>query len=433
MKIRVSFKPKIILILSLAAIGMSAISAYFFTRLHYVVHVDLYNYGLQFSREWAAQYWTYSKLAISFLAVAMLATGISIVFVLIHLRSRSTSSRFASNLLLALGIALTSFSTFFFTRLDYVIHNDLYNYGLQFSYEWTVQYWTYANTIFSLLGLTIATNTITILLTFLSSWAIVEIDTTKLICYTLIPAGAIALALSILYASSILAFIGLGLVFWGIIIKYVTTEEYVKKTLLDTTMLSSLIILDEMLRELDYNGKAVYLPPKYLRELESNKVYIPKHENAKVPTPQQILQEDKIFIKNPEGILLKPPGNELTKLFEKTLQTSFTKVNLPYLEQNLPKLLIEELEIAKDIKIEIEKSIVRVRIENSIYKDICKETMKLSDVSRSLGCPISSAIACTLAKATGKPVIINEYQTSEDGKTIYMEYELFEEPEQKLQ
>jgi hypothetical protein len=249
--------------------------------------------------------------------------------------------------------------------------------------------------------------------------------------WALIGFGAIALITSIIYSSSIFAVIGLGLVFWGIIIKYITTEQYVKKTLLDTTTLSSLKIIDEMLKELNYNSKAVYLPPKYLREIESNKIYIPKHENIKLPTPEQILQEDKIFIRNPEAIVLTPPGNELTKLFEKTLNTIFAKVDLVYLEQNIPKLLIEDLEIAEDVKIEIENSIIRVRIENSIYKDICKETEKLSDTSRSLGCPISSAIACTLAKATGKPIIVSKHQTSEDGKIIDIEYELLEEPEEK--
>jgi len=247
----------------------------------------------------------------------------------------------------------------------------------------------------------------------------------------LIGFGAIALTTSIIYSSLILAFIGLGLVFWGIIINYITTEEYVKKTLLDTTTLPSLTIIDEMLKELNYNSKAVYLPPKYLREIESNKIYIPKHEGTKLPTPEQILQEDKTFIRNPEAIVLTPLGNELTKLFEKTLNTSFAKVDLAYLVQEIPKLLIEDLEIAENIKIEIENSIVRVRMENSIYKDICKESEKLSGMFRSLGCPISSAIACTLAKATGRPVIVSKHQTSEDGKIIDVEYELLEEPKEK--
>ena len=431
MKIRVPFKPKIILALSLAAIGMNAIAAFFFSQADHIVHSDLYNYGLQFSNEWAAQYWTYSKLTLSFLAIAILATGIATAFILIHTRTRSTSSRFISYLLLALGIAMTGFSAFFFNNLNYIVHGDLYNYGLQFSYEWVVQYWTYTRTIFSLLGLAVATTVVSVILLFLGSGPLVEIEPTKIICPTLISAGAITLAFSISYDSSILAFIGLGLLFWGIITKYITTEEYVKKTLLDTTTLFPVVQFDEMLKELNYNNRAVYLPPKYLRNIFSNKIYIAKQKDTELPKAERILRENKIFIKNPEGILLLPPGNELTKLFEKTLKTSFTRVDLAYLEQNIPTLLIEDLEIAEDMKIEIKNSIVHVTIQSSIYKDTCKETSKLSNVSRSLGCPITSAIACALAKATGKPVIINKDQTSKDGKIIDIEYKLLEEPEEK--
>jgi len=259
-----------------------------------------------------------------------------------------------------------------------------------------------------------------------------KISLEKVTGWSILGLGATALAASILYDSQILAFIGLGLVFWGIIIKYITPEEYIKKTLLDTATLSSLRTLNEILQELNYSSKAVYLPPKYLREIESNKIYIPRHENTKLPTPEQILQEEHgIFMRNPEAIVMTPPSNELTKLFEKTLNTSFAKVDLAYLEQKIPKLLVEDLEIAEDTKIEIESNIIRVRIENSVYKDICKEIEKLSSVFRSLGCPISSAIACSLAKAAGKPVIVSKQQTSEDGKIIYIEYGLLEEQEEK--
>jgi hypothetical protein len=434
MNMRISFKSKTISTLLLAAIAMNVISAFFFIRLDRVVHVDLYNYGLRFSEEWSAQYWTYSRLTLSCLAVTMLVTGISIVFILIHARTRGASSRSISYLLLALGIAATGFSAFFLNRLNYIVHSELYRYGLRFSEEWAMPYWRYANTILSLLGLATATTVISISLIFFSARPLIKIDTTKLVCATLISAGAIALAFSISYTSSILAFIGLGLLFWGIITKYITTEEYVKKTLLDTTTLFHITQFDDMLKELNYNNRAVYLPPKYLINISSNKAYIAKQRDAKLPKAEQIIKEritkeNKIFMKNPEGILLLPPGNELTKLFERTLKTSFTRVDLAYLEHNIPKLLIEDLEIAEGVKIETKNSRVHVTIHGSIYKDTCKETSKLSNVSRSLGCPITSAIACALAKAAGKPVIISKDQTSKDGESIEIEYELLEEPE----
>jgi hypothetical protein len=106
--------------------------------------------------------------------------------------------------------------------------------------------------------------------------------------------GAASLLASVYYSSQILAFIGLGLVFWGIILTYIRTEEYVKESLLNATSLSTLSVLNHIIEELDYKEKAVYLPPKYLKDPEANKAYIPKNKESKMPTPEQIQEkEDK--------------------------------------------------------------------------------------------------------------------------------------------
>jgi hypothetical protein len=118
---------------------------------------------------------------------------------------------------------------------------------------------------------------------------------------------------------------------------------------------------------------------------------------------------------------------ELSRLFERTLGTSFMKVDLQYLEQNIPKLLIEDLEIAQKVEIKIENRRVHVRMENSIFKNLWKEAIKLPHLWCSLGDPLVSAIACALTKATGKPVIIEKNQISNEGQTIDIEYRILEE------
>jgi hypothetical protein len=271
--------------------------------------------------------------------------------------------------------------------------------------------------------------------------------------WTLLAVGAATLITSIVYVSQILAFIGLSLVFWGALLLYIQPEEYTKKALLDATALTSLEALSQIMQELNYKGKAIYLPPKYLKDPEANKIYIPKQKDGKPPTPELILKhESQLFIKNPQGILLTPPGAEMTKLFEKTLGTSFTKVDLEYLQQNLPNLLIEDLEIAEDLEIETKKrkaakeitdsvsliettsDTIHVKITNSILRDLWKEDRKLSHLHSKIGCPICGAIACALTKATGKPVTIEKIQPSEDGKIIEADYRILEttEPQEQV-
>lgn len=204
--------------------------------------------------------------------------------------------------------------------------------------------------------------------------------------------------------------------------------------------------LNQILTELKYQGKPIYLPPKYLKDFETTKIYIPKNKNTNLPTPEEIQQqENKTFLKNPEAALIIPPGLSLSKLFEKTLGTTFTKVDLEYLQQNLPKLFIEDLEIAENLEIQTKPTrvaqkvadsdsviqpktdTIQVKITNSIYDGVCKEARTLTHICGSIGCPICSAIACALAKATGKPITIDKEEQSQDGKTTRIQYHIVEE------
>lgn len=256
----------------------------------------------------------------------------------------------------------------------------------------------------------------------------ININPAKVAGWITLCLGILSLVTSVIYDSQILAFIGLGLTFWGIILTYIKTEDYIKESLLNATSLSTLATLNQIIEELDYKEKAIYLPPKYLENPENNRAYIPKTKISKLPTPEQIqAKEDKLFIENPQGILVTPPGSELARLFEKTLETSFTRVDLQYLQLNLPKLFIDELEIAQNLDINVETSKIYVKIEKSVYQSLTKEIMKFSKLYENLGCPLSSAIACALAKATGKPVTIEKQKINEENKTIEIEYNIIEE------
>lgn len=255
-----------------------------------------------------------------------------------------------------------------------------------------------------------------------------NVSSTKVSGWATLLVGATALIASIFYESQILAFLGLGLTFWGIILIYIKNESYVKESLLTSTSISTIATLNRIIKELNFNGKAIYLPPKYLTDPEASIVYIPKDKEKKLPAPEQIQgKEDKLWVKNPNGIVLTPIGDELARLFEKTLETSFTKVDLQYLQQNMPKLLVEDLEIAKNLDISMEENRIHVMIEDSQYQNLTTEAAKYTTLYEKLGCPLSSAIACALAKATGKPITIEKQEIDEENKTISIEYLVMEE------
>jgi hypothetical protein len=247
-----------------------------------------------------------------------------------------------------------------------------------------------------------------------------KISLTKAASWILLGVGAAALVTSIVYVSSILAFVGLGLTFWGVLLLYVKTQGYTSKVL-DASVLPSLYTLSQLVQEFDFKGNPVYLPPKYFEDPEVTKIYIPKQKKAGLPKPEEIQKhESHLFLKNPQGILMTPPGAELTKLFEETLETSFTTVDLEYLQEHLPKLFVEDLEIAEDLEFQRKEDTINAKITNSIYKDLTN----LPPVIERIGSPIYSAIACAITKATGKPVTIEKTEVSEDGETIDVKFRI---------
>lgn len=253
--------------------------------------------------------------------------------------------------------------------------------------------------------------------------------------------GLTILLLAMYYSVSVPALIGLGLTFWGIILTYVQSEEYVSKKVLDATAASLMAALAETIQELDFKGKAVYLPPKYLTDPESVKVYIPKNESDQLPTPTQTQKlETQPYSRNRQGMLVNPPGAALTKLFEKNLGTSFNRTSIDDLPQMLPKLLIEKLEIATDLKIELsprkyqnpdtqpltDQNTVKVSLTTATYRDTCKQAKDYPAVYSNIGCPLTSSIASVITKATGRPVMISNQETSDDGETVETHYTILE-------
>lgn len=251
----------------------------------------------------------------------------------------------------------------------------------------------------------------------------------QLVSYGLLLSGISALSLSIIYEQSIPAFIGLGLLFWGALLLYIRPNRYMQASLLRSTSFPTLLTIDQMIKELDYKGKAVYLPPRTLKDFRSGKVLITSQRDTPKSAIEEVerIEEGKLFLRNPNAICLTPPGLDLANLFEDELGRSFTTTDLKDLQINLPKLFIEDLEIAEDVEISKEGDVIRARITRSIYQDFCKEVRKLPNVCNSLGCAFCSSIAIALTRATGKPIIIERNESSEDGKVLEVYYRIIEE------
>jgi hypothetical protein len=235
----------------------------------------------------------------------------------------------------------------------------------------------------------------------------------SLVGYFLIGIGLGAIVLSVRYASTILAFGGLGLTFWGVLALFIQPEKYVQSGLMSATAAASLRSIDNLMIGMGYREKGVYIPTA---SSEKAVVFIPSEPFSKIPQ-NTAATEGKTFLNDPEGLLVIPPGLALSSLIEKKLGFKLKNCGVEALLRRLPEVLIDDLEIVRDVEIDYKGDTITFKLIDSIYADFCRE---VRDTSRrcGLGCPMCSALACTLSIASGKPVVFEEDKALGKGTTV---------------
>jgi len=248
--------------------------------------------------------------------------------------------------------------------------------------------------------------------------------------FALLIVGVLSLLGSLIASSPTLAFIGLGLTFWGVLFLFTRPIKFVMSSVVDWTAISSYATIERMLEDLNYKGKGVYVPPyptdvylpEHLKGLKEMIIFISATDSTEMPTIAEIGRKE-FLVKNPKGVCISPPGYGLMSLFEKEMRTDFSHINLESLYNILPKIV--DLGLAEELEIEMENDVVHVTIVDSIYKGVYSRERALKSVHL-IGCPLVSAIACALAKTTGKNIVIVKDDVSPDLKKIEVWYKTIE-------
>ena len=231
--------------------------------------------------------------------------------------------------------------------------------------------------------------------------------------------GVASMISSLFYSSTILALIGLGLTFWGVVLLYTRPHPYVRSDLMDSTALSSFRTIDRVMTGLGYREKGVYIP---VGNPEKVIVLVPSEPLTRIPKPQEILE--RTFLENPKGVIITPPGLSLAALIEKELAADFEKLTLHDLSKRLARPLVENLEVAQDFDMNVNGEHVEVKMVDSIYTNFCSQLRRTTKYASSLGCPICSAIACILAMVTRRPVSFEQEEFSPDRRTLKASYRI---------
>jgi hypothetical protein len=206
---------------------------------------------------------------------------------------------------------------------------------------------------------------------------------------------------------------------------------YVRGNLLSATATTLYQTIDRIIKDLDIEGEAIYVPPysseanlpQRLKGLKETIIFLPKEKTGASPSIEE-MATGKFMTRNPKGVILVPPGSGYLDQIDILLRTDNTKITLEDLCTTLPQIILENFQLAKDIEMKTENNQIHLKTTNSIYKNLYQEeslrTVKL------LGDPLTSAIACTIAKITGKQLTIETLNITPDKQTLETTYQLME-------
>ncbi len=228
--------------------------------------------------------------------------------------------------------------------------------------------------------------------------------------------GVLLLFISVVYNLQIMAFIGLGFTFWGAIFAMARKGNYVESSLLDGTAKSAYSTLDRMLNELKY-AKGYYIPaypedaylPDYLKNLKEPVVFI-SDESSGLPAVDELLAGKFLSAKS-HGIFITAPGASIMAQMEKKVQLDFSKITLQELCGVLPRCSTEIFNLAKSLEMTILDNGVRLKASGILYQSLYRTDKSYMSVAV-LGCPVVSAVACALAKTSGKTVVVQSQTLS---------------------
>jgi hypothetical protein len=236
--------------------------------------------------------------------------------------------------------------------------------------------------------------------------------------------GVVMIVLSALNNSSFLAILGVSVAFWSVLLLFFTPTRHAFLDLLKASASASGSNIERSLIEFNSAEKGVYLPPQNLRNFESSLVFVPKTPQTALPASNET--NDKLFTEKKNGLLLTPPGLALSMMFEQELGLSFRKINLPQMQIMITKI-IHNLKFAEDAQVRIQDKTITLEVTGSIFNTLCQETRNSQPRTHAqVGCILASAFACAFAKASDKPITIQNDTLNPETKTLIVEYRMEE-------
>ena len=238
--------------------------------------------------------------------------------------------------------------------------------------------------------------------------------------------------------ANVLMMVGIGALFVGAVTMFLNTERFINQKVAEDLNLSSVTVVDDLLRDLRVKNKGVYIPSS--RTGTTVKVFIPLRQEFDVPA-QARLAEDRAFLIDlaepaQEGILLKPLGYHLFRHTSEDLKADWKAPpmgaegdegpteareqgdNASFAE-SLQDVLVKGLELADKVTVSENDGRLSVRLHNTSYARMCESLREdAPQVCEQIGCPLCSLIACAYTEHADVATVIEETHCEEQDITV---------------
>lgn len=226
------------------------------------------------------------------------------------------------------------------------------------------------------------------------------------IAVALLSTGCISLLFSFVLNVITLTFIGLGLTLWGLVIFYISESKTVPEAVVNKLSFSMLKSIGNIITGMEHKGKAIFLYGKNLNGLNQGYVFF-SYKESQIPSYNE-LDKESIFYYNPKGIFIPAPSNGLVEICENQLGVDFATVDFAFLQQKLPKLMIENLRLVDDLAVQETDGIATIRFSGVSCVGLCKSIGTEIKNGNQLGCPLCSAFALMISKVSNVPINIKD-------------------------
>jgi len=210
---------------------------------------------------------------------------------------------------------------------------------------------------------------------------------------------------------------------WGALLLFLKPTKHVRLELLTATASSSLMNTERLLVSNGSTARGVYLPSKLFHDYQSSLVYVP----AQMGEPLRNAKKSPSRTRSPhfKRSLSYAPGPGLVK----TIREAHGKIFHRDHSSRAARIASQTVRRAGDNQEHAHPARPRQNEGRNEKPHLQRPTRRKGQTipdNRNSGQPLSSAIACALAKATGKPVTILQEETTQD-QTTTIQYIMHEE------